>query len=214
MLASPANRKQNFYVMKGSVLILASFAIGVFVGLYQLFPVALDSDEYAIYALAGLLFLLGVSISYDKTILNTLRKSKPVILLVPLGTVLGTYLGIMLITPLFSHYSISDMLAVGSGFGYYSISSIIITKYKGAELGTIALAVNIIRELMTLVIAPLLVTYCGKLAPIASGGATSMDTTLPIITRTSGTEFVFIAMFHGLMLDMSIPFLVTFFCQL
>ena len=38
----------------------------------------------------------------------------------------------------------------GSGFGYYSLSSIFITEYKGAELGTIALLSNISREIITL----------------------------------------------------------------
>lgn len=200
--------------MKGSLLIIGSFVAGVVAGFYHLLPESIDSGDYTVYALAALLFLLGISIGHDKSLFSTLRKSKPVILLVPLATVVGTWLGVALISPFFTEYSVFDLMAVGSGFGYYSLSSIFITQYKGAELGTIALAANIIREMSTLVLAPLLVTYFGKLAPIAAGGATSMDTTLPIITRSSGTDFVFIAMFHGLMLDMSIPFLVTFLCQI
>ena len=109
---------------------------------------------------------------------------------------------------------ISDCLAVGSGFGYYSLSSIFITEYRGAELGTIALAANIIREIITLLGAPLLVCWFGKLAPICAGGATTMDTTLPVITRFSGKEFVVISIFHGFIVDFSVPFLVTFFCKL
>ena len=38
--------------------------------------------------------------------------------------------------------------------------------------------------------APLLAKYFGKLAPISVGGATTMDTTLPIITRYSGESFI------------------------
>ncbi|HAD01761.1 MAG TPA: hypothetical protein DCE74_06040, partial [Porphyromonadaceae bacterium] len=82
--------------------------------------------------------------------------------------------------------SLTDCLAVGSGFGYYSLSSVFITQYKGAEMGTIALTANIIREILTLLAAPLMVRYFGRLAPICAGGATTMDTTLPIITRYSG----------------------------
>lgn len=200
--------------MKGSLLIIGSFVVGVLAGFYHLLPESIDSGDYTIYALVTLIFLLGISIGHDKSLFNTLRKSKPVILLVPLATVVGTWLGVALISPFFTEYSVFDLMAVGSGFGYYSLSSIFITEYKGAELGTIALASNIIREMSTLVLAPILVTYFGKLAPIAAGGATSMDTTLPIITRSSGTDFVFIAMFHGLLLDMSIPFLVSFLCQI
>ena len=105
-------------------------------------------------------------------------------------------------------------MAVGSGFGYYSLSSIFITQYKGAELGTIALVANVVRELITLLGAPLLVRWFGKLAPISAGGATTMDTTLPIITQTSGKELVPVSIYHGFVMDFSVPFVVTFFCQL
>lgn len=58
----------------------------------------------------------------------------------------------------------------GIGFGYYSLSSIFITEYKGTELGTIALLSNIVREMITLLLSPLLVKVAGPLAPIAAGG--------------------------------------------
>lgn len=63
----------------------------------------------------------------------------------------------------FPRHSLSDFLAVGSGFGYYSLSSIFITEYRGAELGTIALLANIVRELIVLLCAPLLVKFLENL---------------------------------------------------
>jgi len=113
-----------------------------------------------------------------------------------------------------SQRSSSECMAIGAGFGHYSLSSIFITEYKGPELGTIALLSNIMREITALLGAPLLVKYFGKLAPISVGGATTMDTTLPIITRCSGKEFVIISIFHGFVVDFSVPFLVTFLCSI
>ena len=81
-------------------------------------------------------------------------------------------------------------------------------------MGTLALTANIIREIITLLGAPLLVCWFGKLAPICAGGATTMDTTLPVITRFSGKEFVVISIFHGFIVDFSVPFLVTFFAKI
>ena len=66
---------------------------------------------------------------------------------------------------------------------------------------------------MTVLGAPLMVRWFGKLAPISSGGATTMDTTLPIITRTAGQDLVIVSLFHGFVVDFSVPFLVTFFCS-
>ena len=40
---------------------------------------------------------------------------------------------------------------------------------------------SIIREIFALLGAPLFVRYFGRLSPICAGGATTMDTTLPII---------------------------------
>ena len=56
-----------------------------------------------------------------------------------------------------------------------------------------------------------MVKYFGKLAPICAGGATTMDTTLPIITKFSGSEYVMVALFHGIIIDFSVPLWVSFF---
>lgn len=134
--------------------------------------------------------------------------------LLPVGTLLGTLAGALAAAFLLHGRSATDCLAVGSGFGYYSLSSIFITEYKGAELGTIALLSNIVREMFTLLLSPLLVKVAGPLAPIAAGGVTSMDTTLPIIMDSSGKQYAVVSLFHGFVLEFSIPFIVTFWCTL
>jgi uncharacterized membrane protein YbjE (DUF340 family) len=95
--------------------------------------------------------------------------------------------------------------------GYYSLSSVILTHSRGIELGSIALISNILRELFTLLSAPLLVRIFGRLAPISAGGVTSMDITLPVIIRFSGKEYAALAVFHGAVLDPLVPLLVGAF---
>ena len=115
-----------------------------------------------------------------------------------------------------------EVMAVGSGFGYYSLSSILVSSLKeaaigaqaAAELGTITLMANIFREMMTLIFAPFMVRWFSPLAPICSGGATTMDVTLPVITRYSGQEWVFVSIVHGVVVDFSVPILVPLFCSL
>ena len=67
------------------------------------------------------------------------------------------------------------------------------------------------REFFVLIFAPWMVRYFGRLAPICGGGATTMDTTLPIITAYSGQEYVVIALFHGMIIDFSVPLWVSLF---
>jgi uncharacterized membrane protein YbjE (DUF340 family) len=90
------------------------------------------------------------------------------------------------------------------------LSSVLISQYKGAELGVIALISNIVREMITLLGAPLLVRFWGTFAPIATGGATAMDTTLPIILSTCGKKYVPVSIYSAFVMDFSVPFLVTF----
>lgn len=200
--------------MKGSLLIVSFFAVGVVLGRFVDIPSIFTAETPTLLALYALMFLVGISIGSDKKALQALKQQNMKIVLVPLATILGTLMGSALISFVLSGRSLTDCLAVGSGFGYYSLSTIFITQYKGAELGTIALVSNILRELIALLAAPLLVRYFGKLAPISVGGATTADTTLPIITKFCGKEFVIISIVHGITVDLSVPFLVTFFCML
>lgn len=73
---------------------------------------------------------------------------------------------------------------------------------------------NIIREMITLLVTPLLAKWFGPLAPISSGGATTMDTTLPIITQTVGQRYVALSIYHGFVTDFTVPFVVTMWCTL
>ena len=179
--------------MIGSLIVVGFFVLGCVLGWSGLIP------------------------DWIKEILGSIR---PQLLLVPLATISGTLLFSALISFVISRWSLFDCLAVGSGFAYYSLSSILITQLKepsigvqaAAELGTIALMANILREIFALLGAPLFARYFGKLAPICAGGATTMDTTLPIITRTCGNDWVFVSILHGILVDLSVPFLVSFFC--
>ena len=199
--------------MKGSLIIISFFIIGTLCGVYHLIPYDFTQSNLSYYALCALMFSVGISVGNDPQTLRNFRSLNPRLIFLPVMTILGTLAGCAVISLFLPHRSLSDCLAVGSGFGYYSLSSIFITEYKGAELGTIALLSNISREIITLLFAPLLVRWFGNLAPISYGGATTMDTTLPIITRTAGESFVVVSIFHGFVVDFSVPFLVTLFCS-
>lgn len=135
-------------------------------------------------------------------------------MLMPIVTIACTWIGALLTALLVTNRSLTEWLAVSSGFGYYSLSSMLITEMRNVELGTVALMYNVLREVTTLLFAPLLMRLFGPLAPISIGGATTADTTLPVISRVSGTQFAPIAIFHGLIVDLSVPFLVPIFCSL
>lgn len=194
-------------------MIVGFFLLGTLCGMFHLLPSDLSQSNISFYALCALMFSVGISIGNDPQTLRNFRSLNPRLVLLPVATILGTLSAAALVSLILPHRSASECMAIGSGMGYYSLSSIFITQYKGPELGTLALLSNILREIMTLLCAPLLVRWFGNLAPISAGGATTMDTTLPIITRTAGQQFIIVSIFHGFITDFSVPFLVTFFCS-
>ena len=200
--------------MRDSLIILIFFAVGVVLGVTGVLPFDISRTDIAMYALYALIFVVGFSIGNNPNIVSSFRKLNPSLVLLPLCTVLGTLAASALLGLILPQRSVTETMAVGSGFAYYSLSSVIITEYKGAELGTVALIANIVREFMTLVAAPLLVRWFGTLAPMAAGGATTADVTLPVITRYSGEKYSVLSIYHGFVVDFTVPFLVTFFCSL
>lgn len=200
--------------MKGSLIIVTFFIAGIIVGVTHLLPPMSSLGNISLVTLYALIFLVGFMIGNDAEIFKKFKRLNRLYMLLPLMTIVGTLAGCAITTLLLPHRSLSECLAVGSGMGYYSLSSVLITQYKGAELGTVALLANIVREVITLLGAPLMVRWFGKLAPISVGGATTMDTTLPIITRACGNDLVIVSIFHGFIVDFSVPLLVTFFAGL
>lgn len=208
--------------MKGSLIVVAFFVLGVLAGRSGGLPEWMLSSGTSFVALCALLLCVGISIGLNPDMKSEIKSLNPRIALLPVATILGSWMGAMAafflmnndVCSLLHHRQLTDCLAVDSGFAYYSLSSIFITEYRGAELGTIALLANIIREMITLLLTPLLAKWFGPLAPISSGGATTMDTTLPIITQTVGQRYVALCIYHGFVTDFTVPFFVTMWCTL
>lgn len=120
-------------------------ALTIAAGLSGLIPETVSEGNLTFYALCLLLFFVGIGVGGDKEIISKFRNLDIRMALLPIGTAAGTFAGSAVAALILDGRSAADCLAVGSGFGYYSLSSIFITGYKGAELGTIALLANIIR---------------------------------------------------------------------
>lgn len=200
--------------MKQSLIYLILFILGLILSLTGFIPELFLNENISKWVLFILLFLVGLQIGSSKNMFTALKRFGWKITLIPLATTIGTFAGVALISLILPHRTLTDCLSVGAGFAYYSLSSIIITELRSVELGTVALLANIMREFSVLILAPWMVKYFGKLAPISAGGATTMDTTLPIIAKYSGSEYVVLALFHGMIIDLTVPLWVTLFLSL
>ena len=199
--------------MKSNLILLGSFLLGLAVGGVDLVPDAIVESDLGNYLLYLLLFIVGLSVGNDRDTIRGFRQLSPRLLALPFLTIIGSMCG-GVVAALLLGQSLYEMLAVSHGLAYYSLSSILITEKLGITIGAIALFSNVFRELLTLLLAPLLVRYLGPLAPIAAGGATTMDVTLPAILNASGKEYLVPAIYHGFVCDLSVPILVTLFIEL
>lgn len=195
--------------MKSSLTIAGFFAAGLVLGVYAPFPDGFFDQDFSMYALYLLIFLVGVTIGGDPRLQEIIRSVNVRILMVPVFLIAGTLAGASVYILLFNTLPARDTMAVSCGFGYYSLSSVLISDFSGKSAGVIALLANVIREITTLLLAPLMVRYFGKLGPVMAGGATAMDTTMPVILRFSGKEFSIVGLLSGIILTFLMPLIIS-----
>ena len=161
-------------------------------------------------ALLILLFLIGFDIGNNRESLRTMIKADRYALIIPLGTVLGTLAGGFFVS-LFTRLSVNEGMAISAGFGWHSLSAVMLAEMKGSDIGAIAFLSNVFRESITLLTIPVMAKYLGNYVPIAAGGATTMDVTLPIIERYCGKRAAIVGFINGVILSTLVPIILPLF---
>lgn len=197
-----------------TILIFASVIIGILIGFF-FFNQELKSllDPMTNYSLAVLLFGVGIDIGASREIIKDLKVMGWKVILIPFIIAAASVAASVLAGFLFG-FAAEESAAVGAGFGWYSLSGVLISKLHSAELGSLAFLTNVFRELMTVMILPFVAKYFGSLAVIAPGGATTMDVTLPLVKESGGEAVVIPAFVSGAVLSFLVPILVPFFLNL
>ena len=187
-------------IMIGTVVI--GFLVGFFTPIFDWF-----SSEMINPVLYLLLFVVGMQMVQNEVNLFPLLKS-PLMLLLPLSTILGTYLGALLI-PLVTAYTLREGFALVSGFGWYSLSGVLISGMGKPHLGAVAFLSNLFRETLSFILIPLLATFSHfTYSAVSIAGATSMDVTLPLLKKSLGETIVPLAITHGVLMTLVAPLLI------
>ena len=200
--------------MKETLIIILSLVVGIATGVFVDLPFDLQDTPIVTILLCGILFCVGLTVGSDKKTLNAIRHLSPTLLMLPFSTVIGSLLGTLVVTLFVRDITPGQGLAIGSGLGYYSVSSIIIGEYYGPTLAAVGLFANVFREMIALITMPLQVKFWGVLPAITSGGANTSDVLLPAILSSSSDEYVVPSIYNGVVCTVIVPFVVTFFCEL
>lgn len=180
------------------------FVAGLITGLVTKLRV---SEEFLWSTLLCLIFAVGVSMGLEinKIALMSGEKVSRGLKLI-LATTTGSLIGGALTYLLLGEPALKYSLAISAGMGWYSFTG---TYLAGIDpyLGFLGYLSNILREVYTYITYPLLAKKL-KYSSISLGGATTMDTTLPVIASTGGSEAGILAFIHGVFLTLLIPIIL------
>jgi uncharacterized membrane protein YbjE (DUF340 family) len=193
-------------LLREPILLLGMLASGFLAGfLLPVFPGA-SGEQLVTALLYALLVIVGAGLGT-----SGIRPSQifthPDLLVLPLGTMIGSLAG-GLGAGLLLNVRPGAAMSLASGFGWYSLSGVILTRLGSPGLGAVSFLSNMLRESMALILIPLLARSRFPLLAIGAGGATSMDVTLPLIEKNCGPRSVPLAIASGGVLSLSVPFLV------
>ena len=151
------------------------------------------------------MFLIGLDLAYsplDRSWLNWQ------ILLVPLGCILGSIIGAFVTAYFVPSIQLKDLIMLSQGYGFYSMTGIVVTELKNAHLGSIALMNDLFREIFAIVFM-YIIGWRYPRSAISSAGATAMDVTLPMVKQACGNDFIPHAMVSGFILSVLAPIVVS-----
>ncbi|WP_242823723.1 lysine exporter LysO family protein [Pseudoflavonifractor capillosus] len=160
-----------------------------------------------------LMFSVGISIGMHEGILQKIKEYHIKIFIVPLGIIAGSLVGGLLCSAI-ANIPVNYSMAIASGMGWYSLAGATISKLVGAEMGSIAFMSNLMREVFSFGIIPFLAVYFNYYTCIAPAGATSEDTTLPVMLKYTNEETVVLSVLNGMICSFFVPILISIFLNL
>ena len=198
-----------FNNLKKPMILLVLVILGTAAGLALPTVPVIRDGSVATWLLYFLLFIIGMQMASGDSGLGKLL-CQPTALLVPVVTILGTLAG-SLGTLVFAGMTPGKALALGSGFGWYSLSGVLISNLGDPTLGAASFLANLFRETLSFLAIPVLAATGRCESGIGIAGATSMDVTLPVVEDTWGATVVPLSVAHGVILSFLVPFLVPLF---
>ncbi|MDA9556008.1 lysine exporter LysO family protein [Vibrio sp.] len=195
---------------KESINLIGVVIVGFLIGKVIAFEkeVVDVASEWTLYLL---LFFIGIQLRNSGLTLKQILVNKQgmVIALVVIFTsfIAGGIVSIILDINLY------HALAISSGFGWYSLSGILISESLGPLLGGASFIIELLRELTALFLIPLFIQRIPSTS-IGYAGATAMDFTLPIIQSQGGVKCIPVAIVSGFILSLLVPVFMLFFLSI
>lgn len=193
-----------------AVLAIAALILGMVCGASGMENVVVSTICSHTDLILGILMCsVGISIGLKRGILQKIKTYHFKILMIPAAVVTASVFG-GAVCGLISGYPVYQGASVAGGLGWYSLAGITIGNLAGEQLGSIAFLSNLLRELFSFFSIPFLSKRFNYYSCIAVAGATSEDTTLPMMIKYTDEETVLLSVLNGVICSALVPFLISF----
>lgn len=211
--AEDNEKKQGVDTM--TIVIIISVAIGMLIGYFVIRGAF--ADNMAVFeSVAGwcikiglciLLVFVGIDLGVEGTIVENFKTVGFRVFAIPLAVIVGT-LGGALVMSAFLDISAKEAMAIGAGFGWYTLAPGIIMEAGYMTASAICFLHNVMRELVAIIFIPIVAKKIGYLETIGLPASPAMDVCLPIVEKATRSDIAVYSFISGAILSTLVPILV------
>lgn len=198
-----------------TLLIIIAVTAGMLLGYFlirEVFAGRMEEFEAAAglgikLGLCLLLIFVGLDLGLDGTVIANFRRVGLRILAFPAAVIIGTLIGALAVCPLLA-LSLRECLAVGCGFGWYTLAPGIIMEAGHLTASAVSFLHNVMRELFSIILIPLVAKKIGYIETTGMPGAAAMDVCLPIVEKSTRSDIAVYSFVSGVIMSILVPVLV------
>lgn len=195
----------------GGLIQIGVLVIGIGIGL--LFPnIMIHQYNIERYALMSMIFLVGIQLRGGGISLRKVLLNKQGIFITAVFILSCTSAGIIF-SLCIPTVSIPQGLALSSGYGWYSLSGIMMKQAYNTTWGSVVLLNDLLRELFALAFIPLIMRRSPS-AAIGIGGSAALDFMLPPLQHSGGIATVPVAICFGFMANIFAPLFMAIYSSI
>ena len=171
-------------------IIVIAVVLGMLAGRFVL-PAAVTAHCGTVisFGLYLLLFMVGMDMGKQGTLLADIKTAGFQVLLVPVAVCAGS-LAFAALAGLVLPLGVKDSMAAASGLGWYSLAPTLLAPYS-LSVSAVAFLSNVMREIFAIITIPIVAKYVGYVECASLPGAAAMDTVLPVVVGATHERITF-----------------------
>lgn len=211
--SAPDESKTGINMM--TIIIVAAVIAGMAIG-YLVIRSAFEGNMDTFDTMAGLgikvglcilLVFVGMDLGLEGTVIENFKKVGLRIFVFPAVVAAATLIGAAA-AGLAMGLSLKESLAIGAGYGWYSLAPGIIMDAGYLTASAVSFLHNVMRELFAILFIPFVAAKVGYIETTGMPGAAAMDVCLPIVEKSTRGDIAVYSFVSGVILSALVPVMV------